>query len=424
MLMSSSIGGLLYQTWQPNQEVEGVTVFIRDLERRGPDNLRKKIYVSAVTPDLYAPVYSAKAKAFLDSLFDNSNAGQPLMACYNDNFFDFYWDLHLGLKGSDVPKEVRDFGESFIAALAYGDFTLRVVYENYMNARKLRAALNEWINARLKDIASGKAPNSQQTMAWYWIKNGELGENFRERDVVFECMHNLIAMGQYGFALHTFMEKLEEDQGDPVIRAVFKKTMESDYDQAGGAVFTPLDRFVMELFRTSNVNPGSVSSVKVESPPPERGAIRTLHQPTSLDPRHWEKPEEFNPERYLSVPASHKADASECQQSGLARCPFESVPFRVKDGRNAEITNSAFGAVYAEVDGKPLPLCDYAGYAPFGFGYRRCAGELLTIEVFKDFFRKVWKEKLVFQRLKSITPKKIPVGLQLVTDDIGFSRKS
>ena len=250
MLMSSPIGGLLYQTWQPNQEVEGVTVFIRDLEKRGPDNLRKKIYVSAVTPDLYAPVYSAKAKAFLDSLFDNSNAGQPLMACYNDNFFDFYWNLHLGLKGSDVPKEVRDFGESFIAALAYGDFTLRVVYENYMNARKHRATLNEWINARVKDIASGKAPNSQQNMAWYWIKNGELGENFRERDVVFECMHNFIAFGQLGFAVYAFMEKLEEDQGDAAIRALFKKTMESDYDQAGGAAFTPLDRFVMKLFRT------------------------------------------------------------------------------------------------------------------------------------------------------------------------------
>ena len=94
------------------------------------------------------------------------------------------------------------------------------------------------------------------------------------------------------------------------------------------------------------------------------------------------------------------------------------------DLRAIELVDGVKGGCRIPVDGKPLPLCDYAGYAPFGFGYRRCAGELLTIEVFKDFFRKVWKEKLVFQRLKSITPKKIPVGLQLVTDDIGFSRKS
>ena len=40
-----------------------------------------------------------------------------------------------------------------------------------------------------------------------------------------------------------------------------------------------------------------------------------------------------------------------------------------------------------------MPVCDYAGFAPFGFGYRRCPGEQLTIKVFEDFLRKVWKEQ-------------------------------
>jgi hypothetical protein len=31
------------------------------------------------------------------------------------------------------------------------------------------------------------------------------------------------------------------------------------------------------------------------------------------------------------------------------------------------------------------PGLDYAGFAPFGFGYRRCPGEQLTINVFEDF---------------------------------------
>jgi hypothetical protein len=73
--------------------------------------------------------------------------------------------------------------------------------------------------------------------------------------------------------------------------------------------------------------------------------------------------------------------------------------FEVKDGRRANITNSGFGTVFAVVDGAGHPVCDYAGFAPFGFGYRRCPGEQLTIQVFEDFLRKVWRDKIVFRKL-------------------------
>jgi hypothetical protein len=76
----------------------------------------------------------------------------------------------------------------------------------------------------------------------------------------------------------------------------------------------------------------------------------------------------------------------------LARCPFSKEAFSVKDGRQADLTNSAFGAVYGVIDGEAYPVCDDAGYAPFGFGYRRCPGELLTVDFVKDLLRKVWAE--------------------------------
>ena len=44
--------GLIYKDWKPMPE-EGVTVFLQGLEHRGEHNLRKRIYFSAVTPDLY-----------------------------------------------------------------------------------------------------------------------------------------------------------------------------------------------------------------------------------------------------------------------------------------------------------------------------------------------------------------------------------
>jgi hypothetical protein len=62
--------------------------------------------------------------------------------------------------------------------------------------------------------------------------------------------------------MYNVMLKLARDTGDPDAKAWFKKTMESSFDDAGGNAFTPLGRFVMELFRTITPNGGSISAVK------------------------------------------------------------------------------------------------------------------------------------------------------------------
>src|SRR3974390_991160 len=65
--LPADLWGLIYKAWQPTPE-EGVTVFLQGLEERGENNLRKRIYFSAVTPDLYRPMYQAKVVAFFDRL--------------------------------------------------------------------------------------------------------------------------------------------------------------------------------------------------------------------------------------------------------------------------------------------------------------------------------------------------------------------
>jgi cytochrome P450 len=87
------------------------------------------------------------------------------------------------------------------------------------------------------------------------------------------------------------------------------------------------------------------------------------------------------------------------------------------------VTNSAFGTVHGVVDGTAYPLCDTAGYAPFGFGYRRCAGEQLTTEFLKEFLRTVWRDGIEFVRLDLEHPEKLPVSPRnLIDDNIGFQR--
>lgn len=423
--VSGQIWGMLYDGWAPNMAEDGLTVFFQGYEHRGPHNERKKIYTSAVTPDLYAANYRTKVARLFAALFAESNADQPLMHHYFANYFDLYWDLHLGVRGDDIPPDVRQLGVSFNTVLGFTYPTSDVVHEHYMRVRELREPLKAWIDLRVQAIVDDEVPDADKTFVHYWLKNGDGGEHFRRKDIVFECFHNFVAFSQWGNTFFNIMARLQADQGNPVIRSWFERTMTNGPDDGDGGVFTPLDRFVMELFRDISPNGGSISTADVVRQ--ERGSansfIITPHRQTSHDPRHWRDPDAFNPDRYKATPTSVDTNEAECQATGLARCPFTPERFSVQDGRKAELTNSGYGAVYGVVDGTAYPVCDTAGYAPFGFGYRRCAGELFTIEVFKDLLRTVWNDGIEFVTLDLEHPEKLAVGPgSVAADTIGFRR--
>jgi hypothetical protein len=420
--------GMLYDSWKPNFEEEGLSVFFQGYENRGPNNERKKIYYSAVTPDLYGPMYSDKIKRFLDQLFDKQHSDKPLMKLYYQNYFNMYWDLHLGVTGDDIPPEVRQIGHSFMTVLGFVFPTLQVVHDNYMLVRQLRQPLKDWIDQRVRDVIDSKVPNPEKTMVYYWIKNGALGENFRQKDIVFECFHNFVAFSQWGNTLYNIMALLDVVNGDKTVCSWFEKTMTKSSEEVDNPAFTPLDRFVMELLRIISPNAGSSSSLAAKKHFFGAGytgynTITTSHSETSRDPRHWKNPNDFDPDRYKTVTTAEQNDEARCKAIGLARCPFSNEAFKVKDGRLVEVANSAFGTVYGVIDGKSSPICDDAGYAPFGFGYRHCPGELLTIGFVKDFLRKAWSEKIEFLKLNIANPELLAVGPQtVVQDNIGFKK--
>lgn len=419
------IWGMLYDTWQPNMEEDGLSVFLQGYEYRGPDNERKRIYFSALTPDLYAPMYAPKVTPFFAQLFAAQNAGKPLMHEYYERYFDLYWDLHLGVSGEAIPAEVRHIGASFNAVIGFWFPTLEIVHKHYMNVRRLRQPLKAWVDQRVQDIIDGKVARPESTFVYYWLKNGELGEHFRRKDIVFECFHNFLALSQWGNTLYNIMTRLQAVDGDPVVRSWFERTMTGAPDQADGSAFTPLDRFVMELLRTISPNAASVSTLAVRQHFLGTGysTILTPHPASSRNPMHWSNPDDFDPERYRAATTSDQNDQAKCEAIGLARCPFSTTAFPVKDGRAVEVRNSAFGAVYSTENGTVHPVLDEAGYAPFGFGYRRCPGELFTVEVLKEFLRTVWNERITFVTLDLPAAEKLPVGpVTVVDDNIAFAR--
>jgi cytochrome P450 len=423
--------GLLYDDWKPDPTL-GTTVFLTGYGDRNqpstqdpspPHNLRKRIYASATTADLM-PVYSQKIVPFWKTLLSPANAGQPLMAKYLASYFtELYWNLHVGVTGTDVPDYVEQIGQAFNTVLGYVTPLNPLVYQSYMTVRQLRGQLQDWINTQVQRLQQQGDPT---TLVHYWLRNSDNGQdpNFRTIDITFECFHDFVALSQWGNTLYNTMKLLSVEDGNPTVQAEFQKAMTTPAQP--GEPFDPLDRFIMEIFRWVNPNGASISSVTMppvtNSPFEQDTLVFTSHAMTDMDPVHWTDATTFNPDRYLTAPLATQNDPARSAALGFASCPFEPETFGVADGRTVGLTNSIFGTVYPVVDGDAAAICDYAGYAPFGFGYRRCPGELLNVQVMRDLLTVVWGQKLVFHNLKPADPQKVPVGPMTVVEDVyGFS---
>ena len=409
------------------------SIFFRAYEDRGPDNQGKKVYFAGVTPDLYGDKYRPKVQRFFDRLLDPGKEGEGLPGRYQDLYFDLYWDLHLGVRGkaaSGVPTRV---GEEFNLILGLLGSTDESDVRRLIQATRFvvehRDELDRWIRDRLDE-----APDD--SFAYYWLKNGMSPD-----DVTFEVFHNFLALSQWGNTLHQTMERLRSDLHPEsehiVVRETFRRIMAGGDDRPagdnGGCPFTLLDHFVMELFRTIAPNDGSLSARPQNnqsgSEDDEQIVAVHRHKEISHDPMHWPDADDFNPDRYRGKKVSTQIDAAESERLGFPRCPFDKRDFETRDGRDTVVTNDAFGSVYSSHAGRTDPVLEYAGYAPFGFGYRRCPGELLTIEVIKDFLRKVHSEGIAFHKIPfdgttaTLAGERIPLGVDnMVRNDITYQR--
>jgi cytochrome P450 len=413
------IWGMLYDDWTPpaaEDTSEGSSVFFTGLEQRGDDNdnLRKRIYFSAVTPDLYPAAYREKVLRFLQSLFAPANAGQPFMAIYLKEYVNIYWDLHVGAQPDEIPDFVRQIQASFNTVLSYGNPKEQIVHENYMNVRALRQPLMDWITARVDMIADHSFEGSDKTFVHFWLQNAQdHQELFSTNDIGFEVFHNFVALSQWAHTVSLITQYIGEHR-KPELLGILEALLAKAPETEVASPFPPLIRFVMEVFRLFSPNNASVSVPQADKPPKVDAAVTTTlsipHLASSKSPAHWIDPDNFSPDRYLRVPNSAQIDREKCAEMNFARCPFDITSFPVKDGRKVELTNSGWGTVYGVINDVPAPVCDFAGFAPFGFGYRRCPGEQLTQLVFADFFEAIWKAGIEFYCLHLDQPQMLPAG--------------
>ena len=208
--------------------------------------------------------------------------------------------------------------------------------------------------------------------------------------------------------------------------------MSGNPDAANGAPYTPLEMFVMELFRTISPNGGSISSisdtrqagssdnygdsvspfVRFGLPYERSGYILSPHTSTSSIPGTGPIHSNSTRDRYRDVPTSAQVERRGASRSASPKCPFDLTTMKVSDGRNAAMANSAFGTVSGWSTASRCRFATTPDSRHSGFGYRRCPGEQLTIQVFEEFLRKVWRDKITFRSLNLPKPRQVPIRVQ------------
>lgn len=440
--MASHLRGLLWEDWKAPSANEGTSIFLADYDNRGDNNLKKKAYFSGLTTDLYEKHYEPKIKTFFTNMLSSENQNKPLMQIYEDGYLNLYWDLHLQLKPNEIPEFAKQIGLDFIKCGAIftpvipGNMELALEFKrSYEYVRNNRQDLLNWVSENVQKVRNSPSDYTD-CFVYYWLQNdGEGTSAFSDADITFECFHNYLALSQWGHTIYRTTELLRTDNDSEdslTVRQRFEEAMlQSDTQDEHG--FTPLDYFTFELFRFIVPNGGSISSYDGVGEYSEDVAEIMFHSHATManSPVHWEDAEmqedglykaPFNPDRYQNSPMSHEINLDEMKRNtGIAGCPFKPNSITTEDGRTIE--NNLFGTTFSKTaDGMTCPVIETAGFSPFGFGYRRCPGEILTINVFKTFLRHVWEHSIEFHKLDQPFLNSMPIAPgTYITDNIGMT---
>ena len=196
----------------------------------------------------------------------------------------------------------------------------------------------------------------------------------------------------------------------------------------------------MELFRTISPNGGSISAIEdarqaanasdkygdgvspyLRLGLPTNGTA-TPHTATSFDPRHWRDPQRFDPERYRGVPTSDQIGQGQMPADRVRPVPFR--PDHVRGERRPQrgLRNNGFGTVFGIADGRPLPVCDYAGFRALRLRLPALPWRATDDPGLRGLPAGCGRDKITFHRLNLPNPGRIPIGPNaVIDDDIGFN---
>ena len=171
---------------------ERLTVFLKNTEDRGPNNLEHRRYMAALTKSKVVGRYANTIKRFVADLYGSWVISRlPVLSTFKARLIDFFLDIHLGK--AKHPRFVKEYFSDFLFFISVTDpnplHSIRVM-KGHMNSRCVR----EYFEERSTVIVDDTLTN---TITWNWIQAGMPIET-----VMIEAIHNIVAFSQYDNVIH------------------------------------------------------------------------------------------------------------------------------------------------------------------------------------------------------------------------------
>lgn len=398
---------------------ERLTVFLKNVEDRGFNNLEHRRYMAALTKSKVVGRYSNKIKTFVANLYNSMIINRlPVLSTFNARLIDFFLDIHLGT--ANHPTFVKEYFSDFLIFISVTDSNADAAVRNmkgHMNSKCVR----EYVQTRIAIIMT---ESMTDTMTWNWIQAGMPIES-----VTIECMHNIVAFSQFdnimqllvtqainatattpGTGGQTFLNLFKlAGQGIPLTFAVPPPYYNFSYyngtpEELQINVVREFMRIMLpnNLWFSKNVEntcPGCSQHTQTRHVPQLiqiRGEYEKAAIPAPWFPAGsagWNAAAalyaRYDPSRYSSFPARF----SNAVLSGTNTVPA----FDYNDTAPGLLCNIA-AFTRSPVDGETqipvgdssmIPVFPQPIYATFGLGARRCPGEIFNQFVILEIFKAV-----------------------------------
>ncbi len=174
-----------------------ITVFLRNIEDRGPNNLEHRRYKAALTKSKVVGRYTNKIDKFMNNIYDSWVINKAnVLSTFKTRLIDFFLDFHLGT--ADHPQFIKDYFSDFLFFISTVDSA------NVSAARAMSGHMNTQCvrNYFFERIAIIQETGQTDTITWNWINAGMPIEA-----TVMEAIHNIVAFSQFNHVVQLLVSQ-------------------------------------------------------------------------------------------------------------------------------------------------------------------------------------------------------------------------